>query len=132
MKIRSSLTALLFCILFLFSFFTVPDYVECQELYPDECLDLFGKIDNPLASIMILPPHAVAFSYHIYGEVSRSEGCHSGGSGNPEEHCILGQTRGDELHKTSVVMYISSGEAIPSCSSSGLDVQLTLSAPLRC
>ena len=36
--------------------FTTPQYAECASTYPDESLDLFGTIENPMVFSIILKP----------------------------------------------------------------------------
>ncbi len=58
MRTKSScLTKLLTYILFSSLAFTVPQYVDCEDLYPDDVLDLFGISQNSGGSLTILKYH---------------------------------------------------------------------------
>ena len=52
--IYSSLKPFLFLLLYSSLMLTVPQYVECQDLYPDEVLDFLGICQNPLSLPNIL------------------------------------------------------------------------------
>lgn len=57
----------LFLILFSSLGCTAPLYVECQDVYPDEWLDLFGTSEDSvdLTIVLIARPAAFSFSHFI-------------------------------------------------------------------
>jgi hypothetical protein len=66
MKRRFSKVLMIF-ILFSSLGWTTPPYVECQDVYPDEWLDLFGTFQNSvgLTTVLIAQPAAFSFSDFI-------------------------------------------------------------------
>jgi len=55
---------------------TTPEYVECEDLYPDEFLDLFGIPENSVASSAILKLHPSVFSFSDFHPKAHAFQCH--------------------------------------------------------
>ncbi len=54
---------------------TAPEYVECENLYPDESLDLFGIPENSVTSSTIVRLRPSVFSFSDF-RLSRALQCH--------------------------------------------------------
>jgi hypothetical protein len=59
--------------------FAPPEYVECENLYPDEFLDLFGISENSVASSAILKLHPSVFSFSDFHPKARTFQRHHSG-----------------------------------------------------
>lgn len=66
MEYKRLVARFLFFITFSFLAFSTPQYAECAGTYPDESLDLFGTIENPVVSSIAIKPHPTIFSFHDF------------------------------------------------------------------
>jgi hypothetical protein len=55
---------------------TVPESAECEDLYPDEFLDLFGIPNNSVISSSMPRPHSSIFSFFDFDPKAHVFQCH--------------------------------------------------------
>jgi hypothetical protein len=74
----------LLCILYSPSISTPPEYIECEDLYPDEFLDLFGMSGNSATSSVTLKHHPSVCSFSNFCPKTYSIQCHQSGKPYPQ------------------------------------------------